>query len=567
MRFLILLCLSVTFRAGAQTTSSNNDSFKICLDNLCSRIELRDTKIGQIRLPSPGKKFTPSSYYQVNRKTATRHAVTQDLFVRDLENYPFEVFSQELPRYRRKEVLDSLIRQHSDAYSEVNSFMNLLGIKDGFCNQDSLLYKLEKIDDYRAVAFLLDGFDNYLYFDVLKKHGGEKYKGNTPFINGLVRNRKTLTEHTDFLLKKNYFNYSQSTSKPKLIKGMSIYHDNDVFMPFLNEDKYYTGGGRLEFYTDFLKLNFIQNLLYKNYGRVTYQSVFLEVNAFTPYIRYLPIEVDPVNGIDTMQRRILYENDRPFASYEFFGVSTYGLHHSGKIRSKIQYRFGQIGGERSNNVQSILHRDQTVKSIKVLGWKNQIAAGGRLAFNVDLSFDWMLFSSGSDIFDKNKEKAERERKRNLRRHIHGSASLYLGNFLTAAQVGLGISNLNFKERDQSNNFRALPGRKASWLFYGNLGLRYVHHNPSLEGFGFAKTQIPDPTETLPPNNHVIAKENVSRILGIADVGVGLRVNQATLFYKLTLHTREIKQPTSDFVYGWGTIGMSFTNLSLFDKRN
>lgn len=562
---ILLLCAQPLFAQNNQNAYPSTpirDSILICNDSLCLIIERSNTQIKGIRLPPKGSDL--KQYYQRNCKNFTNHEISQAKFEQVfLQDHSLMDFVAK-PRWQRRIILKDIIRQNSYAYSEANRMMDFIKVKNGFCNKDSLYYTLEKVHDYRAASFLLDGFNAYLYFDVLEQHEKERNWLKAPYIKGLIENRRMITTYIDFLIKQSYFNYNQSTSTATLIKGSTIFHDNDVFMPLLNEDKYYTGGGRLEVYTDFLRINYIQNFFNRNYSYLSYQGVFAEVKAFTPFIRYN----DYINGsIDTLGRLQAYEQDRPFASYEYLGFANYKLHHKGHKRVKTQYRFGQIGNRRSEQVQGVLHRDQFVKSIKVIGWENQIANGGRYGVNFDYRRDWMLFSPGHDVFDRNKEKAEREARKNRQMHIHGSVEMNVGNFLTAAEVGVGISNLSFKERDNSNNFRLRPGYNTSWLLYANLGLRYVHHNTSLEGFGVFNTQEDDPTEDIPSNNYVIDKKDVARIIGLAEMGVGFRVRRATLFYKLAFHTREIKNPPSDFIYGWGTVGMSFTNLSLFGKTD
>jgi len=150
-------------------------------------------------------------------------------------------------------------------------------------------------------------------------------------------------------------------------------------------------------------------------------------------------------------------------------------------------------------------------------------------------------------------------------HISGSFGLNIGNFLTATEVGLSISNLHFKERDGNNNFNLEIGEKSRWFWTSGFRLRYILHNSSLGGFGIVQRPNPDLTEDLPSDNYFLRKDEISKWMFFFDTSIAYRMNNITFFYKLSLHTKEFHKTLSEPIYGWGTIGLSFNRLSRIKK--
>lgn len=577
---LFTICMFFAFKISAQIDqgiverAKIIDTIKYCNDTLCILVDRSETALKFTKVTNINKPFRNLYYKRDKRKKKNRirnnyknHRISYDDFKRVLPISDSIAFCQ-MRRFERRAHLRKLILQESHSYQEVNRLLRLTQLTETSVSKTDIRNNIERLGDYQTTVFLLEGFNEY-YYQKLRTYKTLRTQINPPSIRGLADNREIITNHIDFLLRKDYMNYALPTSKPVLIKGSSIYHDNDFFLPIVNEDRYYTGGGRFEIYTDYLRLNFLQNLVQNllggNYSTLTYQSIFAGVEAYTPQIRYDDIlEANEGKSIDGKGKEELYrryEMDRPFASYEYYGIAYYRLHHQGNKRARIQVRIGQVGGVRSESVQNRLHQDVTIKSLKVLGWERQIANGGRLAMNFDYERDWLLYAPKGT----NHKSAFNYKGNSVKRlFIEGNVKLSYGHFLTAAEVGIGIANLGFKDRDGSNNFNLKLGHSSRFHITSNLSLRGIVHNSSLAGFGTYKKIPDDPSEPDTPKDvYFLEKESINRFVGYWNTYFGLRSKRITIFGRVIFHTQETKLPNSASIYGWGTIGLSFNNINRF----
>ena len=277
---------------------------------------------------------------------------------------------------------------------------------------------------------------------------------------------------------------------------------------------------------------------------LSYQGIIFGAEAFTPYIR----------NTDSLEREQRYFDDRPFGSYEYFGRSKYRLHRRGFIRMASSMRFGTIGGKKSNTFQSVIHRDQTYKSIKVKGWDKQVANGGRFAWNIDHKLDLMLLSRCGDVFNLGCRDGV---SRNL--NIYTTANLHIGNHISSVGGGIGYTTLDFKNQSGTEDIKLRPGRNSRISFTAEAWYQRIIHDSMIEGFGLFKTFPDDPFDDEPTVSlpYELSGDEVVRDIASISASLNWRVNKATFFYKQIYHTKQHDTIFADNWYGWGTIGFNF----------
>jgi hypothetical protein len=83
----------------------------------------------------------------------------------------------------------------------------------------------------------------------------------------------------------NFMTYSPPRVSNKAVKSVGFYHDNDLFPTGIkNEDRNYTGGGRLFITTDLFKLRLFD--FFKKSNVLSYQTLFVGGEAYTPRVQY-----------------------------------------------------------------------------------------------------------------------------------------------------------------------------------------------------------------------------------------------------------------------------------------
>lgn len=325
--------------------------------------------------------------------------------------------------------------------------------------------------------------------------------------------KNQLEEEINDHFSNNTINYKHTTHKnKKLLTGISIQSDNDMFAIFDNKDHEYTGSVKVEVLSDYLNSNFFTTR--KKLNWLSYNSLFLGIEAYTPIV----LEVDSLSALN--------EKDRPFASFQYLGKSRQIIDLNGKKRFKSNFRVGIIGGRLARRYQMILHNDISPKAEVNTGWNYQIGSGGRLAIQYDLFYDRMLKEFfGQHIFQKT----------------------YGGIGLERAYIalGFGISNKNFLEK----NHHGIVKMKK-WVSYKNVweqvknsfyyevdaNLEVVGTNTMLEGYWadnrwniFTKSTEKDIVPVI---------ENIEHFVGRFSCEIGLRTFNTTLSYKFFILTPE-----------------------------
>ena len=436
--------------------------------------------------------------------------------------------------------------------------------------------KLLPINDYNSLYFIFISYtDKIQEMEISRRDNPEKIIDVESYKNQL----NIIVEKLDALVGFNFVHYTFSGLKNRKLKAVNIYHDNDAFLlPIKNQDRNYTGGARIEFVTDYLGLRTLN--LFWDRSILNYQSIFVGGEAFTPQIRYdvedvqnatgVELEVDPTTdklneySIDAVKDYLseIHLNDRPFASYFYVGKSQYRVQRLGNWRLKSDILLGVMGKEAPRQVQDFLHRDIIVQSQKVLLWENQIANGGRFAFN----FDWFLDYSMQNI-DKFKDN-----KFLSKAFFHGEVRL--GSYITAIAGGIGWSNKKLNE--SSYNFdlqnQRVIGKKFGiknktarqlkknianhLLLQADIKARYVFHNSALEGVGIINTYSSDQYDDDVTSVYTLKAGEINRLLFLANFTFAYRFDNSTFYYRQTFITKEFNKEEAMF-YGWGTVGFNF----------
>lgn len=413
----------------------------------------------------------------------------------------------------------------------------LISLEDPTLNPDTLLYSLEFIHNYESV---------YELYSILKTEIENKEEafaignvvGNKTYIGGLKRNLKVVEGHLEHLLNYEYCQYSYINTSRKIIKGVYLNVDNDVFYLPQNQDRNYSGGLRFEITTDYLKMRVFPFI--NNDKILAYQGIFYGMKAYTPNMEDTSI-FNTNTSFDI--------NDRPFASFSYIGRSKYRMHYKGFMRMRSDFKIGVIGGKVGNELQSIIHRDQTVSTRKPYGWDSQIANGGRFAWNIDHYYDLMLLSQNS-LFGKMPNFPSWI-------NIPLNAQVHFGNELTAFDAGIGFSNLGFKERSGNEDIKLGAKQKVRLLLSANVRYRRVIHNSMLEGIGLIETFEDDDDPLAPTDMYRLEANEVERDLFFAELFVGIRIMKATAFYKYTYYTKEYHKPNALDSYYWASVGLNF----------
>lgn len=220
------------------------------------------------------------------------------------------------------------------------------------------------------------------------------------------------------------------------------------------------------------------------------------------------------------------------------------------MRIRSDFSLGVIGGDVGNLIQSIIHRDQFVSSLKPYGRDSQIAEGGRFAWNIDNTLDLMLYSGSGDIINLNRAKASWV-------NIPISFDAHIGNEQTSLGAGIGFSSLSFSDRSGNEDIKLQNSKKIRVLVSFNARYRYVVHNSMLEGIGIFETFQDDDDPLAPTDVYRLEANEVVRNLFLADLLIGFRTMKTTVYWKLTMNSKEYNKPKAKDFYQWGRFGVNF----------
>jgi hypothetical protein len=374
--------------------------------------------------------------------------------------------------------------------------------------------------------------------------------------------KEQLNTQMKVIANQDYAWYNFQTDKRQFVKGISLFSGNDLFRVvslvttmtnleraknknFLqaNNDMDYTGNIQFEVATDFLKVGRKRNLK-------TYQKLFWGFDTYTPYFKDTSIFVSDTS---------FNVNDRPHASFQYFGYGISGLSWNGLFRWDIDFKFGKIGGHSASGFQTVLHQDVSY-SPRPVGWGAQIANNGRLGFSFHYKPEWIIRKlsthkqtglNGKGVF------------------ISIPAEIEVGNYMTYAGAGLRISNKNLNDVNSNNVISRSSKQTTPWMFSFSLKTRYVVHNTMLTGYGIFASNEDKNDAFTPPSIYTLDKSDTKSVLVFGDFIMSRTFKSVMFFYKWSIRSPEITKGVTNPInpelgvdytgrwHQWGTIGVSF----------
>lgn len=338
------------------------------------------------------------------------------------------------------------------------------------------------------------------------------YEGQKPpFIKS---NIEKLTRYSQ-----NFYNgkteyYRYYNAKKKILKGVRFYTDNDIFSIFDNRDHEYTGGLKLEFITDFFGLKLLSPR--RDHKFLSYQSLIFGFELYTPNV----IDIKDISDLDI--------RDRPFASFQYLGRSRNIISLDGDYRSSGVLKIGLIGGDVSRNFQRLLHRDLT-DSDNNNGWDYQIANGGRLAIQYDLSNEWQYnFKKKNLYFNYGIEAKGGFEKTSITPTIALTNKSF---FEKNAHYAINSGNSNFGTQKWGQQF-------LQTIFYeAKLEPEIVFYNSLLQGY-ITKNKEFKFNDSTNLNEEIPTISDINRLVGRFSFAFGFRNFNSTLLFQYYLQTPE-----------------------------
>lgn len=423
-----------------------------------------------------------------------------------------------------------------------------------------------------------------LYFEYEFNTRFDKLESHPISPNQYQENLTEIARQLNILEAEKYIMYQSNSSAYKKVKGIDLYHANDVFMGGgkfgSNQDREMTGAFKFEVSTDYFKARYlnlgwifnglvfgchkndserVQRIKHPQNEVLSYQSLSFGGLGYTPYIRYR----NNFALADTM-----HQHDRPFGSYVYVERSKYRLWPNGLVRHHGKFQIGQIGLLAGDKIQAKIHKDLTVESQRVYGWTKQIGNGGRYLIQVNHQADFLLFSTTNkytSVFTPSKRNEHQAKKPHCKRSIYnqafgplkekyagvnvvGELDLHFGGYLTSFGTGIRFSTLDFiHSTDQKYIVQRRPNRfDFGWNLDAGIGYRYVQHSTMLEGLGYWTSFEKDAYDEDNPDYYVLNKDQINRHLWVVDWGVTLRWRQMTLYYRQTIHRMEYTVAPIDY---------------------
>ena len=307
-------------------------------------------------------------------------------------------------------------------------------------------------------------------------------------------------------------------------RGIGIYFDQDMMLPVVNEDRDYTMGVALEFFSEDKGLYFLDNTLKQigDYFGVIDRNEPIRRSYLIGSINYTPDDLSATAPIP---------NDRPYASVLF--LANKRVYADGDVAIGVEGQVGLLGTYVAREVQKTLHgayRDATGEDEPVdpLGWRNQISAGGELTGRVRVAYAERLAGlSSPGLFD-----------------LAWTGDLSLG-YQTNASLGLsaraGLINSPFWSLpyDPINRGNFVPAFGSRELYlWGAYRARLVGYDALLQG------QFRDSAVTY-------GGSEINRLVHEAGVGVTGTYEGVQLTMSANMKTAELDQGLAERTHWWG----------------
>ena len=331
------------------------------------------------------------------------------------------------------------------------------------------------------------------------------------------------------------------TSYSGIISGISILHENDILFYPLNDDDNYTGSLRVDI------LSTIANKLLPSDLNLSFG-----VTAFTPQ-----------KIGDTLP---IY-NDRPFASYQYFGVGILNISRRYGMKVKPEISAGYIGGSFADAGQSWLHKNITPGREVPQGWPFQIGNGGNWAINANLYIqDEILASKVFNHKTTNGSFVSANPVLINNDSLYGSLVYEFNAGTVMNYFSFGFKLSNEKERFSAEVIKQIDRIKLNKLqglvtqsdviylaprftYFFLPKIRLVGYNVMLSGF----EQQYESIVTIP-------WEETNRILVEFDLGCAIYVDKLRRFkidYRISGRSQEFSYGKK--FHSWGRMGLTFYN--------
>jgi hypothetical protein len=516
------------------------------LDSLIYLIDIREFKGDLSKKLTAARQLVKGMYNGDEEFIETlkqRYGITDTLKYKTLERKIDKLDStlqKDTSNKKKQEELNSSL-QFQLAKIDIRSIVYqelypLLGITENDCNGCStcefctLLDRVTHTETITWLELMMTKRIDSIEYRIPDKQG--RLVADSPYI--LKKQLKCVNKRMEDIMSREFSMYRFTETSKKVLKSINLEHTNDVFSLY-NDDRDFTGGFRFEFTTDLLKMRLLP---FKANGRdwYSYQSLFIGGEGYTPYLRDTTIFKTPTSVDST---------DRPYASFRYFGRAKYRISRHGRARIFTQFKLGSIGSTTPGNIQSVIHRDLTVSSFKPQGWDAQIAAGGRLAFSAEGTFEW-LFVGRNGILWKTKKQG-----RFGSLNVSPLIEMKIGHDITSGSVGINLSNRNFKETGGLNSLLYSPYSIGGWLsniiVNYRLQYRYVVHNSMLEGYGIVDHDV-DENPTSPADPYVLVGSQIKRNILLQEFIFSYRFRYCSLILKQTVMSPEYDLPVNSRIY-------------------
>lgn len=305
--------------------------------------------------------------------------------------------------------------------------------------------------------------------------------------------------------------------------GIGIYLDQDMFVPFYNEDRDYTMGIAFEFFWEKDKGLYPLDGLVRSAGKwlgmdakdnqIVY-SFMLGTVAFTPDELANP---DPIY------------DDRPYSSLIYLSNKRVRADHKNAIAAEVL--LGLLGTGLTESVQTGLHTTYrelagTQEPVNPEGWDHQVSDGGELTFRLRLSNSRLkpAFSIPGTL------------------DVATSWGVSLG-YQTNASAAIAVRSGNIKSPfwslpfDPVNRGNFLPSRASrEWYLWSALRVHYVVYDALLQG-QFRKSDV------------VFESNEIERLVYDGGFGLSFGFDQSTFAFSVNAKSSELKITDRRQVWG------------------
>lgn len=306
--------------------------------------------------------------------------------------------------------------------------------------------------------------------------------------------------------------------------GTGLYLDQDLAVPFLNEDRDYTMGIAAEFFWQDKKsglypLDGIVKRIGQWLGLHDKQDEIVR-SFMLGSITYTPDDLSNPNPIF---------DDRPYASLLY--LSNKRVRANKHNATGIEFQLGLLGSGLAGDIQTRLHRswrDMTGKDVPVdpMGWSHQIADGGELTLRLRVSNSQLLFEQQGSW------------------DVAASGSLTLGyqtNLSAGITARLGQLaspswTIPFDPVNRGNFLPSLAG--SEWYVWAAYRLRLVAYDVLLQG-QFNHSDV------------TFSGDQIEHVLHEGGLGFTFTYNPLQFTLAINAKTPEIKRGTDHRNHYWG----------------